>query len=293
MQNYEEELINLLNDKEVSNKSNIIADINTFKSIDIEKEIDKCGYNKKEVSDFILKTQKYTEENSKLEINEKMIEESYIAARSILLENKISKEKEIIFLFGLPASGKTTILNKIIKKYDKNFYILDSDDYKTGLKNKKGNIIFNSLQSPDLEGIDVQTIQEASSKLSRLVFESLIDSNYNVAYTKIGDNLQSCRDIIQKVKEKEYKIHIHFVYTSIETALQRNIKRFNSQNKAERRLVPPNLYFEWGYKPLFNFFKLLEIGDCNDYTLWDSEHLKNDEAQIIFEKTTKLNKVVV
>ena len=142
MQNYEEELINLLNDKEVSNKSNIIADINTFKSIDIEKEIDKCGYNKKEVSDFILKTQKYTEENSKLEINEKMIEESYIAARSILLENKISKEKEIIFLFGLPASGKTTILNKIIKKYDKNFYILDSDVYKTGLKNKKGNIIF-------------------------------------------------------------------------------------------------------------------------------------------------------
>lgn len=260
----------------------IVHHIEQYQTIDISKLLNDLGYGNKRVEEYFKKSKaikpmlKATKEHQI-----KILEE----IRNNLLKMAISKNKEIIYILGLPGAGKTTAIPQITKKYGNNkFYIVDPDVLKFGKQTKEE--IISPLVKKELKGLDAQAVHEASSRLSKLVIEYIVEGNYNLVVPKVGEHLEELRKSIKKLNNRGYKVYLHFIFTTIKTALQRNLERFikaTEENK-EIRILPGRYIYQLGYKPLFNFLELAKDNTCQDYELWNGEHKGNDSNKILLNK---------
>lgn len=276
MDNYLEELKTALTEIKVN--KNIINEIDAFERSDLDSLLKKSGSAGNEIVDFIKKSEKYkdkmTEKYGKYQLDDKDKIEASKSIKQDVLRLGITKEKQIIIILGLPGSGKSSALKLIEKDYNNRFYLVDSDEFKYGLKNVNGEQITNSLTKKELKGVDVEYIHKASSQLAKFILELLLISGYDISLPKVGEDYEAMFTLINDINEKGYTIHLHFVYTTVETALKRNVERFKYalENNEKIRLVPPRDIYDMGYKPLLTFIKLLDNSKIKDHTLWDGEH---------------------
>ena len=232
-------------------------DVKTFKTVELRGLLLKLGYEKDEVKSFVEASEKYKSENGELQISNSMLDSYASSIREDVISSAVTKNKEIIFLLGLPGSGKSSSLELISNRYGgRKFYLIDADIFKEGKEDSKGNDLISPLTDKNKGGIDVESVHEASSELAKFFTELLSGHGFNLALPKIGDNIDKIRSTIGDLKNKGYKVYIHFLYTKVETALERNLQRFlhaTSENE-RRRLVPAKYIYEVGYRPLYNFF---------------------------------------
>ena len=274
--NYLEELKKEL--IKININKNILLEIDSFENSDHDVLLQESGSLDDDVSLFIQQSTNYVQKKIEkdgqfvLDENEKLISAQNI--KDDVLKLGITKEKQIIIILGLPGAGKSSALNTIEKDYTSKFYLIDADDFKYGLNNNENKKITPSLTKQELSGIDVEYIHKASSELAKFILELLLTNDYNIALPKVGDDFVSMKNLVNDIHKKGYTIHLHFVYTTVETALKRNVERFKRavlENK-NIRLVPPTEIIEMGYKPLLTFIKFLNDEKISDCTLWDGEH---------------------
>lgn len=278
--------------KEVLSKTGddkIAKDVISFKEFKPDEILQKIGYEDPKVLAFMAGSSEYlneqTAERGPRKPTDDELRETLNATKILISATGVNRDREVVFVLGLPGSGKSTGLKKINDYYKKIFFTIDSDDYKIGLIDSGGQRLTDPLQNPSLKGIDVEYIHECSSALAKAVLEMVSNNGFNVALPKIGDNLESIKKTITDMESKNYRVYIHFLFTTVQTSLERNLKRFSDCQKqgrlAECRLVPPDKILSMGYVPLRNFFLLAGEGVCDEYVLWDGEHCKPKEPRFI------------
>lgn len=266
---------------------NIENDVKIYRNTNLEELLLKTGYEDERIKTFVTDSEKYYNEHGELEVNEGMFDLYSTQIKNDVVSSVVTKGKEVIYLLGLPGSGKSSSLNLISKRYGgRSFYLIDADIFKEGKIKKDGVEIISPIANKDNNGIDIESIHEASSILAKFITELLSANDYNIALPKVGDNIDKLREIIVHLKQKGYKIYIHFLYTSVETALKRNVERFlkATNDKERRRLVPGKYIYEVGYKPLYNFMLLIKDDICDDYALWDAERCKIGQPVLLISK---------
>jgi hypothetical protein len=171
----------------------------------------------------------------------------------------IKKEKTVTIITGLPASGKSTISNKIADEYGS--IILDSDyakrkmpefkDFFTGatiLHEESDSIVFGFPKSHDFKSLLELGIQDGA----------------NFVIPKIGHNVKSIVELATLFKEKfKYKVNLILVSLDRKDATLRALKRFIKT----KRYVPLSLIFD-GYsnEPILSYYRIK-----NQYTtIFDS-----------------------
>lgn len=124
------------------------------------------------------------------------------------------KNKEVIVLIGIPASGKSTWTANFLSK-NPNYVSLSRDNFRKMLKN-------NYLVEPKTE------------KLITELFNSSLISSLNNGYSVIIDNTNLSIEVIKNIVELvKYKANIRFVHLEIskEKAIARDLERDKSVGK--------------------------------------------------------------
>lgn len=174
--------------------------------------------------------------------NDDELKLNYGGAKPKNCEPQSSSQAYIVI--GLPASGKSTLINRISDKLGA--IILDSDHAKRKLPEfdntvaganlvhkEAGQIVFGGSNEPSLLGYCI------SKKL-------------NVVIPKIGQDFEDLRKFRSALKQAGYKVHLTATLLTREIATARALHRFLQTG----RYVPLGLIFD-GYAndPLMNYYR--------------------------------------
>lgn len=257
-----------------SNKiSGVCEMIQDYSKKNAEQMLLNAGYFDPKVVEQMEKSKEFININGEKQISDSEKEKILLEYKKDILIGGYTKNKNVIYILGLPGAGKSTIANEIEKDFkDSKFLHIDADNFKFGINQSKEQIVA-PLANSKLKGIDINSIHELSSELALLALEAFSESSYDLLLPKVGGNLKTISNSIKNIRDKGYKIYIHFVFTTVETSLKRNLQRFNDSLKTNKhvRLVDPTYIINLGYKPLYNFFQLVKDSACNGFTFWNGE----------------------
>ena len=183
----------------------------------------------------------------------------------------VSKEPKIIFMAGLPGSGKTFSVSQYYepvkgtklfkdKKSGENFLVLNSDDIKKEL--------------PGFEnGAGSMFVHEESSYLNKQLVRKFMDKKVNVIIDGTMKTKSSASKLLSKSKEKGYKSKLIYVDVSHDVSLDRVKARYERSG----RYVP------------YNF--IVGIGDDVDNTVGETRkdfdgflHIDNNVKPVVIER---------
>lgn len=130
-----------------------------------------------------------------------------------IFENaKPDKEPEIVFLAGLPGSGKTSIIKQ--HKLNENSLILSSDDIK------------EMLPEYD-EGYASQIIHEESSDILKKALSHALDNKFNVILDGTMKSYKRALENIESAKGNGYKTRLVSTEIPVHKSIERATERFN------------------------------------------------------------------
>lgn len=159
-------------------------------------------------------------------------------------KTRINAQKKLYYIVGPPASGKSTVANKIADATGS--YILDSDYAKRKFPEYENRIGGATL------------VHEESDKLifsyeNGNLLDYCIKNEYNIIIPKIGHNIQIIREFCQKMKQIGYEPYLISVDLDRVKATQRAYTRYVETNI----YVPLSLIFDgYGNQSTLNYFKL-------------------------------------
>ncbi len=188
-----------------------------------------------------------------IELRREKDDEDLILGKGGALPNcEIKSEKQAIIIIGLPASGKSTIANKIADSYGG--VILDSDFAKRKLPEFKDNPAGASLVHDESDilifGYDKKDRPDDFSSL----IEICNSQKHNIIIPKIGHDHRSINKMAKALKQNfGYTVHLVLVSLDRKKATKRAVDRF----KKYGRYVPLSLIFDgYGNDPILSFYRL-------------------------------------
>jgi len=169
--------------------------------------------------------------------------------------------KELTIVLGAPASGKSTIANKLAVA--NRSAILDSDEIKKTL--------------PEYEnGVGASAVHEESSNLAKELQSVMIERGTNIVLPKVGIDVKTVRDVISLYRSKDYKVRIVHMDVTPENSIIRNYKRFVSDG----RIVPPNYLDRVGSNPKSTYQTLKQEGVADGYAEIDNNGRINEPQTV-------------
>ena len=164
---------------------------------------------------------------------------------------KTNYERKAFILIGLPASGKSSISNKVADEYGA--YIVDSDyakrkfpeyteEYGAAVVHEESTLVTFGLENP-----------KYSSELNVLGY--CVAAGVNVVIPKIGANVASIKEMRDILINKGYEVHLTLIRVDRLCATQRTLSRFCTT----KRYVPIALVFD-GYSndPILSYYYMKE-----------------------------------
>lgn len=163
----------------------------------------------------------------------------------------LKKDSQAYIVIGLPASGKSSIADKIADNYGA--VILDSDYAKRKLPEFKDNPAGASLVHEESDVL----IFGYDKKDKPDEFKSLIEicsvNQYNIVIPKIGHDHKSINNLARGLKLFGYTTHLILVSLDRRLATKRAVNRFLKTG----RYVPLSLIFDgYGNDPILSFYRL-------------------------------------
>ena len=159
-------------------------------------------------------------------------------------KTKLKKERKVFYLIGPPASGKSTIANKIADIAGA--YILDSDYAKRKLPEYDNQIGAASLVHAESDAL-VFSYENGN------LLDYCVENSYNMVIPKIGHNIKGILKIAETLKKCGYTVYLISIELDRVKATQRAYNRFRSTG----RYVPLSLVFDYyANEPTLNYFKI-------------------------------------
>lgn len=163
----------------------------------------------------------------------------------------IRKERKAYILIGPPASGKSTIANKIAEK--EGAIILDSDYAKRKLPEFEyecGATLVQDESSSIIFGFG----NDNPFKLKGL-YKVAVDSQYNVVIPKVGQNVDGILEMAEFLNSVNYQVHLTLLWLNKRDATIRALHRFDKT----QRYVPLGYIFDHiGNDPLLSYYQIKE-----------------------------------
>lgn len=160
-------------------------------------------------------------------------------------------EKHAVFVIGPPASGKSTIAEKLAEHFGA--FILDSDYAKVKLPEYNGGARASLVheESDELIWGDKQFLKREKLPSVRRI---ILSKGMNVIIPKIGKNPTQIWKLAQYFREaKGYTTSIVLISLGRKEATRRALQRFSDTG----RFVPPSYVFDVvGHEPQLTYFRL-------------------------------------
>lgn len=186
--------------------------------------------------------------------------------------------KHIYYVIGLPASGKSSIANKIADATGS--YILDSDMAKRKLPEFRNKSAGATLVHDESDEI-IFSLNYLGKNIN--LFNYCVESGYNIVVPKIGYDLNGILRFVGILRSKwGYKPYLVLVDLERMQATQRAFSRFSSTN----RYVPlANIYDLYGNDPILNYYRIRQKhSNCFEGYLQIDTNVKLGENPIVVEK---------
>jgi Zeta toxin len=210
------------------------------------------------------RNRKYLKETERWKLRKQIVKELIEQKREVededlclgrggsLPNTDIKKDKEAFIIIGLPASGKSTIANKVADNFGA--LILDSDYAKRKLPEFKDNPAGASLvhEESDILIFGYEKKDKPDDFVS--LIEICNSNDYNIVIPKIGHDHKSINNLAKILKTVfGYTIHLILVSLDRRKATKRAVDRFLSYG----RYVPLSLIFDgYGNDPILSFYRL-------------------------------------
>lgn len=181
-------------------------------------------------------------------------DEDIILGKGGALPNSDLKcDKTAILIIGLPASGKSSVADKIADEYGA--VILDSDFAKRKLPEFKDSPAGASLVHDESDSLIFSCNEKDKPDDFKTLFEFCCLNNFNIVIPKIGHNHISINKLAQHLKSYNYKVHLILVSLERRKATLRAVERFNKT----KRYVPLSLIFDcYADNPTLTYYLLKE-----------------------------------
>lgn len=165
----------------------------------------------------------------------------------------LQNDKQAYYIIGLPASGKSSISNKLSNQYGA--IILDSDYAKRKFPEYKSLVAYEASLVHEESSIVVFGGQ-GSYSTEPSVLEYAVNKNINIVIPKIGDKKEKVIEFSQSLKNVGYNIHLILVRADRRLATKRALDRYLKT----KRYIPLSLIFdEYGNNPTISFYDSLHL----------------------------------
>lgn len=179
----------------------------------------------------------------------------------------VAQGREFHLMFGVPASGKSTIADKLSK--DAEARIMDSDIAKT-------------LTPEYDDGWGAAAVHKESKKILDLAMAKAVSNGDNLIVPKIGTPPDAMIDMLQEARADGYKCYVHYVDLDPNKAMGRMLGRFMSTG----RYIPPSIAAEeigpnGENKVTESFRTVVDSGICDGWTYWSNDVPKGQPPVLI------------
>lgn len=138
---------------------------------------------------------------------------------------KISHDRRLIILIGLPASGKSTVAN-IISASEK-ARVLDNDEYKKMFKEYS-------------DGLGSSLVHDESQDVEKEILKKAMADGENIVLPKVGGNSEKMEEVVKQAKDAHYTVSVQYVDLAWNKSLSRMLDRFQKT----QRLLPLDALFK-------------------------------------------------
>lgn len=129
-----------------------------------------------------------------------------------------SVKKLAVFMIGGPASGKSTVKSLYLKSINRNedeFAIIDPDFVLVNLP------AFKHLEA----SVAADACYSTAAQINDYNLEYALENNFNIIFDGTGRNFEWTSGLMQRMREKQYTIHVCIVTLDVTTAIQRSDER--------------------------------------------------------------------
>jgi adenylate kinase family enzyme len=203
----------------------------------------------------------------------------------ISLLKEVQGKPKAIILAGSPGAGKGSVTRELdLSK----FKILNIDDTIAALSKQDGFTLNQKAADAENRSKFMSAMYTAREKLGGDVKKKIkgdipqtIENKESFILDGTSASYNQTKTLYNQLIDNGYDVMMLFVYTDLETALDRNEKRFEKSGGKDRSLMPSAVYRTWlqvyknfdEYKQLFgdNFISVANTG--KDETLKDIEKI--------------------
>jgi adenylate kinase family enzyme len=204
----------------------------------------------------------YSRERDRYELRKRIINELYSLERlkkdddiklgkgGALPHTNLQKNHEAYIITGLPASGKSSIAERVADEFGA--VILDSDFAKRKLPEYRNFNIGATIIHRESNSIIFGDPYFNDTNFVTLLERLSVDGT-NIVVPKIGDSVNDLLLLSKNLKEFGYEVHLMLVSLDRKKATQRAIKRFEQT----KRYVPLSLIYDvYSNEPILTYYRL-------------------------------------
>lgn len=244
----------------------IFAEESKLRAIsDKQNTFNSTAFRASEYKDDVVREQLRVKIVTEL-LNNKRIKEEKIrlGQGGCLPQTEVKSEKNFYFLIGLPASGKSTLSEKIADLTGS--VVIDADIIK-----RKFPEFSNNSEAAFLTHRESQYLARPSTDLPFCKYNLMsqcLHLGYNIIYNAIGSNYEELKELIESIKEYDYKVNLILVELDRAKATLRCYERY----KKNHRYLPLSMVFDkYANNPTISYFKCVENKIIDSYA-----HISSD-----------------
>jgi len=160
----------------------------------------------------------------------------------IRLLEEISSSPKALILAGAPGSGKGSILRDLDLKH---LTTLNLDDEIIKLSKELGFTLNQKNTDQENRSAFMKAMQQATGNLKNNLLPSIIEKKESFILDGTSASSRNTIELKNQLESVGYDVMMLYVYTDLETSLQRNEKRFEKSQGEDRSLMPNAILGTW------------------------------------------------
>lgn len=211
-------------------------------------------------------------ESMRMEIREKLQEAGSVVKDEngkTSMTGEVREESRLDIVIGLPAAGKSSVIVDSLSQ-KQGSKVIDSDDAKKEIPEFR-------------DGIGANIVHKESAEINDEVFRNAKNNGQNIIIPIIGSNPASVKEkYIDPMKEKGYRVFVHYVEVQPETARMRMLGRFITDGRFVDYKNLERYTNEDGSSKCDRSFEVLkEDPNVDGYTHWDNDVEEGEPARLV------------
>lgn len=170
-------------------------------------------------------------------------------------EGALRKERTVDIIMGVPASGKSSLIELGGLRADRGALLIDADDAKAMLPEFDNGFGANRVHD------------ESAAIVEGAVMPRALMAGDNVVWPIVGKTEKGVLDKIALFKEHGYTVNVHYMHLDEKIATWRSLDRFNSAG----RLLDPQYVFAVNGGPLKVFNKIKGRREIDGWAHYDND----------------------